>query len=116
MGGQLGPLRTALEGVRTLGFEIFDLGRLHSLYGDHHRLLLGSYVLLGGILHPQVAPAALSPPSNCLSRPDLRRHPILRHSHVRPLLPQYPVLPTRALLLLVLLFLHEFHLDCDPWM
>ena len=77
--------------------------------------LLGPLVLYHGLFHHYLASLAIPCPGHRIARTDLWRHSILRHLHVRPLLQEHDLLPPRGILLLVLLFLYELHLDRDSW-
>ena len=105
-----------VEGIRLVGFKIFDLRLVHRNDGGYYGHLLGPIVLRRRLLHRFLASTAISAPADCLTRPDIWRRALLRNLHVRPLPPQRAVLATRALLLLVLLLLLELHLDRDPRM
>ena len=70
-------------------------------------------VVLCRLLHRHGPPATPAADGRRVARPAVRRHSVLRHLHVRPLPQGGHVLPTRGLLFLVLLLLHELHLDRD---
>lgn len=77
--------------------------------------MLGTALVPCCIPHCCRKPPAPSAPSHGFPRPNLRRRVVFRHQHVRPLSQRSLVLQARSILLLDLLFLHEYYLDCGSW-
>lgn len=76
---------------------------------------LGSSVFLRRLSGLRQSPSEVSSPGGGVPWSDLWGHLVLCNQLVQHSPLQHQLLPSRTLLLLVLLLLHEFHLDSHSW-